>query len=57
MHRVASSKNSQRGCAKVARLNEPDERDIGIAGRLPKAPSDRMIDESIMVLLFMKDND
>jgi len=57
MHKVASNKNSQRGCPKVARLNEPDKRDIGFAGRYPEAPSDRMIDGSIMVLLFMKDND
>jgi hypothetical protein len=57
MHKVASNKKSQRDCAKGARLNEPDKRDIGFAGRYPEAPSDRMIDGSIMVLLFMKDND
>jgi len=57
MHKVASSKNSQRDCPKFARLNEPENRDIGRAGRFPEAPSERMIDESIMVLLLMKDND
>ena len=43
MHKVASNKNSQRDCAKCARLNEPDKRDIGFAGRYPEPPSDRMI--------------
>jgi hypothetical protein len=45
MHKVASSKNSQIGCPEVARLNEPENRDMGSAGRLPEAPSDRMIDK------------
>jgi len=56
MHNVASSKNSQMGCNKVARLNGPKNRDIERAGRLPEAPSDRMINSAIMVLIFMKDN-
>jgi hypothetical protein len=44
MHSVASNKNSQIGHPHIVGLNEPDNRDIGNAGRLPEAPSDRMID-------------
>jgi hypothetical protein len=44
MHNVASSKNSQIRHPHIVRLNEPDNRDIGNAGRLPEDPSDRMID-------------
>jgi len=45
MDSIASSKDIQIGQPQIARLNEPDNRDIGNTGRLPEAPSDRMIDE------------